>query len=227
MKINVIATGSAGNLYEIIDNKGNSMLIEAGIPRDTYMEFREGITPPEMAIVSHNHSDHAERIGQYRALMPTHLSQPKSESKSFKAMGFKVNHGEILCYAFLIKLLVEDKFLFFGTDFQYSDDYTALYQALNFYKVENYLIECNYNDYLYHLASQEQRIGCDRHLSDNNLIRFMKKAGAKFPKIITIHGSNRLCSDIYTKKLLSSKIPGSSVFVATGAKGGVKNIFLI
>ena len=227
MKINCIATGSSGNLYELIDNKGNSMLIEAGIPRDVYMKYREGITPPELCIVSHNHSDHAERIGQYKALMPTFLSHPKNESKNFKAMGFKVNHGDMPCFAFLIKLLADDTFLFFGTDFQYSDNYTALYHALNFYKVENFLIECNYNDYLYHLADELQRVGCDRHLSDNDLIRFIKKSGAKFPKIITIHGSNRLCSDTYTKKLISSRIPNSTVFVATGVKKGLKNIFLI
>jgi len=227
VKINVIATGSSGNLYEILDNFGNSLIIEAGVPRDTYMKYREGIKPPEMCIVSHAHSDHAERIGQFRALMPTFLSEEKNESKSFKAMGFPMNHGGVKCYSFLIKLLVEDKFLFFATDFQYSDDYTALYRALQFYKVENYLIECNYNDYLYHMADKEQRVGCDNHLSDNGLIKFMQKAGAKFPKIITIHGSNRLCADVYTKKYLSSKIAGSKVYIATGAKGGVKNIFLI
>jgi len=227
VKINVIATGSSGNLYEILDNFGNSLIIEAGVPRDAYMKYREGSAIPEMCIVSHAHSDHAERIGQFRALMPTFLSQEKSESKSFKAMGFPMNHGGVKCYSFLIKLLAEDKFLFFATDFQYSDDYTALYQALQFYKVENYLIECNYNDYLYHMADREQRVGCDNHLSDNGLIKFMQKAGAKFPKIITIHGSNRLCADVYTKKYLSSKIAGSKVQIATGAKGGVKNIFLI
>lgn len=227
MKINVIATGSSGNLYEIIDNSGNSMLIEAGVLRQTYIKFREGITPPEICIVSHKHSDHAGQIGEYRALMPTYLSQEKSESKNFKAMGFSMLHGGVPCYSFLIKSLVENKFLFFGTDFEYSDDYIDLYSALNFYKVEIFLIECNYNDYLYHLADEKQRIGCDNHLSDNNLIKFMGKTGCKFPKIITIHGSNRLCADTYTKKYLSAKIPNASVCIATGVKGGVKNIFLI
>ena len=233
MKINVIATGSAGNLYEIIDNSGNSIVIEAGMPRATYMKFREGNKAPEMCIVSHKHMDHAQHIGEFRAVIPTFLSPEKAESENFKAMGFSMKHGGEVCYSFIIKSLSENKFLFFGTDFEMLDEvqnplgYSSLFQALKFYEVENYLIECNYNDYLYHLANEQQRIGCDRHLSDNDVVRFMRMAGVKSPKIITIHGSNRLSADTYTKKYISSKILGSVVYVATGVKGGQKNIFLI
>jgi len=78
---------------------------------------------------------------------------------------------------------------------------------------------------LYHLADEIQRIGCDRHFSDNNLVKFIRKVEVKDPTIITIHGSNRLSADTYTKKLIQGKFPAAKIAVATGGKNGVKNIF--
>lgn len=230
MKINVIATGSSGNLYELLDNSGNSIIIEAGMTRHTYTKFREASTPPEMCIVSHKHSDHAQHIGEFQAVIPTYLMADRAESENFKVMGFPLIHGDGVSYGYLIKLLTENRFVFFATDFELPDNemkYSSLFQALEFYKVDIYMIECNYNDYLYHLANEQQRIGCDRHLSDNDVVRFMRLAKVVAPKIITIHGSNRLSADTYTKKYIESKLTGSRVGVATGVKGGQKNIFII
>jgi hypothetical protein len=231
MKINVIATGSAGNLYEIIDNLGNSLIIEAGMPRATLMKYREGNKPPEMCIVTHKHGDHAKYIGEYTAVIPTYLRPERVQSQNFKVMGFAMKHGNEICFSFLIKVLSENRFLFFGTDFElrenYPLEYSSLFQALDFYRVDIYLIECNYNDYLYHLANEEQRVGCDRHLSDNDVVSFLRYAKARSPKIITIHGSSRLSADSYTKKVISAKISGSIVSCATGVKGGQKNLYII
>ena len=226
MKINVISTGSSGNLYELLDSKGNSIILEAGEPREKYIKYRESDTPPEMAIITHKHGDHAYYANQYEMICPVHRWQQRAESTNFKAFGFEVIHGDVLNYAYLIKLLQDDDFLFFATDWEYEEEsLKPILKALNHFKVENFLIECNYNDYLYHLAEKEQRIGCDRHFSDNDLIRFIKKVGAKEPKIITIHGSNRLSGDAYTKKMIKGRIPNATVAVSVGAKNGVKNLF--
>ena len=226
MKINVIATGSAGNLYELIDKDGNSMLIEAGMPRATYVKFRVGVAPPEMCIISHPHMDHAKYKGEFEAVLPTYLAQEQNVSQNWKAFGFKMKHGETSSLSFIIKSLVEGRFLFFGTDMEMGN-YSDLFKSLKFYHVENFLIECNYNDYLFHLANDEQRRGCSRHLSDNDVVNFIKKSGAKNPKIITIHGSNRLSADTYTKKYISSKLITSTVEVAVGVKWNQKNLFII
>jgi len=226
MKINVIATGSAGNLYELIDKDGNSMLIEAGMPRATYIKHRVGVAPPEMCIISHPHMDHAKYKGEFEAVLPTYLAQEQNVSRNWKAFGFKMKHGETSSLSFIIKSLVEGRFLFFGTDMEMGN-YSDLFKSLKFYHVENFLIECNYNDYLFHLANDEQRRGCSRHLSDNDVVNFIKKSGAKNPKIITIHGSNRLSADTYTKKYISSKLITSTVEVAVGVKGNQKNLFII
>ena len=227
MIINVIATGSSGNLYELIDKWGNSMLIEAGKPRSEYMKHKISNQAPEMCIVSHNHMDHAHFIGEFKAMIPVYVSQRENTSTNWKAIGFEVNHGEGKSTAFIIKSLVEEKFLFFGTDFEFSKDYTELYESLKYLKVENYLIECNYNDFLFHLATPEQRLGCSRHFSDNDVVNFMRIVQPKNPKIITIHGSNRLSGDTYTKKQISSKLINATVSVAVGAQNGVKNLFSI
>ena len=227
MKINVIATGSTGNLYELIDNNGNAMLIEAGVSRLTYMKFKESINAPELCIVSHKHQDHYQFFNEYKAVMPTYLQEKKNESENFKALGFDLKHGDCTSTAYIIFSKVENKFVFFGTDFEFSDDYDELFETLKFYKVENFLIECNYNDYLFHLATDEQKIGCSRHLSNNDVVNFIKKVNPKKPKIITIHGSNRLSADTYTKKFISSKILTATVAVATGVKQQTKNLFII
>ena len=227
MIINVIATGSSGNLYEILDKSGNSILIEAGVPVATYMKHKEGTKFPEMCIITHAHGDHAGHRKEYSAMMQTYLNEHKCESKNFKALGFSVYHGGCITYAYIIKVYTENKFFFFGTDMQYSEEYVDLFESLRFWEVETFLIECNYNDYLLHLSNKDERIGCERHMSDNDVVRFMRKVKPKNPAIITIHGSNRLSANNYTKKYIQSKILNSTVDVATGATWSGKNLFLI
>jgi Cft2 family RNA processing exonuclease len=227
MKINVIATGSTGNLYELVDNSGNSIIIEAGMPRATFVKYRVGREPPEMCIISHKHMDHHQYWGEYAAITQTHIFKDRCESANWKAFGIPLKHGDGQTMTFIIKSLVENKFLFFGTDIEFEPQNLELFEALKYYNVENYLIECNYNDYLFHLATDEQRHGCSRHFSDNDVISFIRKVNPKNPKIITIHGSNRLSADTYTKKYLSSKLLNATVQVAVGAKNNQKNLFIL
>lgn len=226
MTINIISTGSSGNLYELLDSQGNSILLEAGEPRSTYTKYREGVIPPEMLLITHKHGDHSFYSNQYQMICDVHEWQPEANSENFRAVGFEVEHGGILNYAYIIKFLADNRFLFFATDLEYKEEkLKPIIKRLKQYKVSNYLVECNYNDYLYHLAEKEQRIGCDRHFSDYDLIRFIKKVNPHDPKIITIHGSNRLSADSYTKKMIIKKIPNATVAIGIGAKNGVKNLF--
>ena len=63
--------------YEIIDNKGNSMLIEAGVSRATFMKLKENLKAPEMCIISHKHLDHYQYFAEYKAMIPTFLQERK------------------------------------------------------------------------------------------------------------------------------------------------------
>lgn len=226
MRVNIIATGSTGNLYEVIDSKGNSILLEAGVPRTEFAKYREGKKTHEMCIISHKHSDHAQFWETYEMICPVHRWKQRAASENFKAYGFEVEHAGVLNYAYLIKLLADDEFLFFATDLEYEDEsINYIVKYLKAYSVDKFLIECNYNDYLYHLADKIQRIGCDRHFSDNDLVRFIRLIGVKNPTIITIHGSNRLSADSYTRKFIQGKFPAGKVGVAIGGKNNVKNIF--
>jgi len=226
MKINVIATGSTGNLYEVIDSQSNCMLIEAGVTRTEFAKYRESEKVPEMCVISHKHSDHAGFANQYEMICTVHRWKQRVESESFKAFGYKVEHGGVLTYAYLIKFLVDDEFLFFATDLEYEEEsISKITNELKKFDVKKYLIECNYNDYLYHLADDVQRIGCDRHFSDNNLVKFIRGVGVNDPSLITIHGSSRLSADSYTKTYIQSKFPAAKIAVAIGGKNGVRNIF--
>lgn len=228
MIINVIATGSQGNLYEIIDSRGNSLLLEAGVGRAEYAKYREGEKVPEMCIITHKHTDHAYYAGQFEMICEVHRWTKQAQSEHFVTFGYQVEHGGVLCYAYLIHLIADDDFLFFMTDAQWSDDhFKPIFEDLKKSHVRKFLIECNYNDYLYSLATDEQRVGCDRHFSDNDVVNFIRAVGVQDPRIITIHGSNRLSGNSYTKKYISKKFPLGRVMVANGGTNGVKNLFKI
>ena len=72
MIINVISTGSSGNLYELLDSKGNSIILEAGEPRYKHMKYREATTAPEIVITTHSHGDHAFYANQYEMMCTVH-----------------------------------------------------------------------------------------------------------------------------------------------------------
>ena len=225
MRINCIATGSSGNLYEILDSKGNSMLLEAGVPRDKFIKYRVGVTPPEMLMITHSHGDHSFYRAQYSSICNVIKYKDFAISSNFQVIGFPVKHGKVDNLAFIIKFKEDDDYLFFGTDMEYDDEFfEPIFQQLRLLKVDKFLIECNYNDYLYHLAEPIQKQGCDAHFSDNNLVKFMRQVEATDPKIITIHGSERLSADTYTRKLLKAKLPTATIAVAVGAKNGVKQL---
>ena len=65
----------------------------------------------------------------------------------------------------------------------------------------------------------------------DNLIKFMKIVRHGNPKIITIHGSNRLSANTYTKKYIDAKLLecgiNAKVAISIGQKNGVKNLFTI
>lgn len=231
MKINVIATGSKGNLYELLDNQGNSLLVEAGMSRPHFMKHRIGKKVPEMCIISHLHSDHAKYKNDFLAVMRVEVMTGKNDqyfvrSENWRVLAYDVQHGDTPCKAFLIKSEVENKLLFFATDLEFRSDY-EFFEDLRNFKVENYLLEMNYNDYLYHIAENMERVGCDRHMSDNDVVSFMRIVKPHSPNIILIHGSERLSQDAYTRNYLAPKIPNATIRLARGVRGGVKDIFII
>ncbi len=233
MKINVIATGSNGNLYELIDSKDNSMLIEAGVPRYTYTKFRESSKIPEILIISHKHGDHSFYANEFMMICEVKKWVQNFETDNFKGFGYKVTHGDVLNYAYFIQAKKDNEMLFFATDLEWNlKTINPIIEAFKMLKnqgkdVSRMLIELNYNNYLYHKATPEQRFGCDRHFSDNDVINFAKATGVTHPKIVTIHGSNRLSTDSWTKRYLKQRLPNATVRVAVGVQNGVKNLFYI
>lgn len=227
MIVNVIGTGSGGNLYELIDEQNNVLVIEAGLSVETFMKYKITKQPPEALIVSHAHSDHYEYHRDWSKYVNVELSPRELDLPSWGISSFDVKHGDIKNVAFIIESKAEDKKILFATDLEYDDEglIDELANECRERDVRYFLLECNYNDYLYHLATSEQRIGCDRHFSDNDVVRFIRNAKPKAPRLILIHGSNRLCADSYTMNYIGKKLPNAIVKIAIGGKGGVKNIF--
>ena len=68
--------------------------------------------------------------------MPTYLSHEKNSSIHWAAYGVSLNHGDTKTTTFLIKSLVEKKFLYFATDVQFDNECERVFRLLDYWGVE-------------------------------------------------------------------------------------------
>lgn len=86
MKLKVFGSSSAGNMYCLTDNEGNTLVLDAGVPLielKKYLNFQmEGITG---LLVTHSHSDHCSRVHEFiKAGIDVYTSQ-----ECVKSMGLE------------------------------------------------------------------------------------------------------------------------------------------
>src|SRR5678815_238005 len=102
----------------------------------------------DRCIITHSHGDHSYHANNYEMICTVHRWKQRAESENFKAFGYEVKHGNVLTYAYLIKLIADNEFLFFATDLEYEEEsLEPIMDDLKKMKVNRFLIECNYNDY--------------------------------------------------------------------------------
>lgn len=161
MVLSVLGSSSSGNAY-VLRNKGEALLIEAGIPfKKVVIELEGDISKVVGCLISHEHGDHAGRINEVlNAVIPVYASkgtienakitsewQPhelertKNGYKQIKIGGFKVipfatKHDSAEPTGFYI-WHPETGGILFATDTYYLPN---TFKGLN-----NILIECNYD----------------------------------------------------------------------------------
>ena len=210
MKIEIIASGSAGNCYKI-SNEDTTLLIECGIP---YKKIQEALnfktTDIDGVLVSHEHGDHSKACKDLiKAGVNLYMTKGTKEAlrlhshrvKSFKNFGdsyleveigsfiikpFKTIHDAKEPVGFIIydSLAIEE--LVFITDTQYS-----IYSfSPDYFMLEvNYVREViNKNDSLH--PDLRARIK-ENHMSLETAINLLERSGlSRLKKIYVMHLSD-------------------------------------
>lgn len=137
MKIDVLASGSAGNAY-IVSDGVTRLLIECGIPfKELQLKTNFFDPMPDACLISHSHGDHAQAVAQIRRLsIPCYMSretaaeiggdlnwlgayivehQDNIEVNTFRIKPLKMEH-DVHCLGFYIYSTRTDESLFFATD---------------------------------------------------------------------------------------------------------------
>lgn len=210
MKIEVIASGSAGNCYKV-SNEDTTLLIECGIP---YKKIQEALnfktTDIDGVLVSHEHGDHSKACKDLiKAGVNLYMTKGTKEAlkldshriKSFKNFGdsyfdvdigsfkikpFKIVHDAKEPVGFVIYDSLTNEELVFITDTQYS-----IYSfSPDYFMMEvNYVREAiNKNDSLH--PDLRARIK-ENHMSLDTAINLLERSDlSRLKKIYVMHLSD-------------------------------------
>jgi len=191
MKIKVLATGSAGNSYAIIDNEGNALVIEAWMnPHSVIANFAEEKTVNFSGwCYSHKHSDHfvANIAKQYDLYFGEEITD-------FSVFSFPVKHDQkhpsFECNGFVIQTVCKKTILYVTDFYEISESVINSLSELNY---DCIMIEVSYNNFIFKDLEQEKQAQLRNHCSDDNALKYVKMicGEKKNTQILTIHKSGR------------------------------------
>lgn len=188
MRLDVIATGSAGNSY-LLRSDSECLIIECGMPFKKVKETLDfNIMPIVGCIVSHTHQDHFKHHSEYSVagiplFMPFVSESKYQQFGHFYIKSFALPHGDIVSYGFYIKHDEIGQMLFL-TDFEYCPlDFSKQ-------KVEHILVECNYQLDMVDTGAPNFRHKIQGHASLGMCKEFVRhNASEKLRNVVLIHAS--------------------------------------
>ena len=141
MRIEILASGSAGNCYIVSDGE-TVLMIECGISfKAIKAKTNYFSTMPDGCLISHSHKDHCQAVEDiakigipiyassatqaemsigYYPRLHTMIDRQRFTIKTFEVVPLKMNH-DVYCLGFLIRSTVTGEKLFFATDTYYID----------------------------------------------------------------------------------------------------------
>ncbi len=233
MKLHVINSNSKGNCYTLTDNKGNILIIEAGVNINRIKEaISFNIDKVAGVLLTHEHLDHSRSVADLvKYGLNVYTSEGtkdalKSKSRnilavppmkkfrigSYTVMPFDVKHDCAQPYGFLIQH-EEMGLTLFMTDTYYCE--------YKFSGLNNIIIEANYcEDIIDRKLSQSSTTGFVRdrvmqsHMSIQTCIKTLKEYDLKHVNnIVVIHLSDGNSNEIEFKNKVRSAT-GCSVHIA-------------
>lgn len=189
MKLEIQATGSAGNCY-LLESVNSQLIIEVGV-----MPTNINFLKCEGYVVSHDHQDHAKFAGQLQGL--DFINKFPYSSERWKIHTFPNKHGDIFTNIFLIRNIEEKKNIVFATDVQeIKMEHLQIFRSIPIHLL---MIESNYNMETY-MAVGNKTYGSRSHLSDNKAIQYVKFINPLM--VVFIHPSERFQNPAKTMKKL-------------------------
>lgn len=226
MTIEVIRTGSAGNLIKLADPV-TSILIEAGFKINTIKQLLDfNLSEINGVIISHEHCDHAVGVkGLIKAGKNTFMSEGTKQALnltdsynlytfhksddaykkvvigSLEVTPFEVYHDAAEPVGFVIYSTITKERLLFATDTG------AL--PYNFPILHYILLEINYSEKVLRELYDQGKVNLshykkvrETHLSEDNAIEFLKRQDLSYVKeFYAIHRSEKHSSDNLLDKL--------------------------
>ena len=154
--LKTVRTGSVGNCY-IVSCDEHHLLLDVGVHyKEIHKALEYDIIGIDAALVTHVHGDHISGV-KYWLTMGVDVLSNKQVVEAYpgvefiragyvrnvhgwKVIPFVVPHDATENYGYLIKLLNGEQLL-------YATDFAYIPKTFKTYKIEHFLLECNYMDY--------------------------------------------------------------------------------
>lgn len=198
LELKCISTGSTANCY-LLTNGKEILIIDMGIKYKQLLTEIDDLEKVVGAVLSHEHTDHnalnsKQRTSDLLEQIGIKIISPKNAElyKKYKLGSFEIIpiecYHNVICYGYVIK--IDNQYVYFATDTQQMKRITNI-------KIDHFIVECNYCDYLCKeamLNSETDLVHLQNimrnHQSLNTLIDYFSNLGYKPKTIITIHKSN-------------------------------------
>lgn len=165
MIFKVIATGSKGNCYLLVDTKGKMVILDCGIPwKEVLKAVGHNIRNIECLCCTHSHSDHSRSLADarlYGIKTYTWEDDGMKQYGEYRIKAFDLEH-DVPCKGFFIAHPEMGRFVYI-TD--------TAYCRYSFTKLNNVLIECNYEDIAEDRPNYEHVVGS--HMSLETTKQFL------------------------------------------------------
>lgn len=231
MKFNIFASSSKGNLY-VLENKRESLLIEAGLPIRKIKEcLNYDFSKIRACLLSHEHGDHAKGIKEVASLgIDVYSSKGTFESLGLQGYRFKeikdkeqfaIGNFNILAFntqhdakepmGYLIQDSITGKKILFATDTYYIK---YKFKGLNYIA-----LECNYSEEILQENIEQGKINpylAERirrsHFSLENVLEFLKANDlSRLEKLYLIHLSDSNSDENLFRKEISKVYKGDLI----------------
>lgn len=218
MKFLSAGTGSAGNSYAIVSDRGEILLLEAGVSIQKIkrmIDFR--VSDVVGCIISHSHQDHLLSADHLQNMGIKVVRAFDDEPLrmyafgSFTVITFDLPHDGVENRGFLIS--IDGRKILYLTDYEYCKyKFTAQY-------IDTIIIECNYQDILVDMASENAYHIFKGHASLDTCLNFLKANQTDSLKnVILCHMSDRNADPEYCLAEVQKTV-GESVGVSIATRG--------
>jgi phosphoribosyl 1,2-cyclic phosphodiesterase len=218
--LQTIATGSKGNAYVLTDNKGNQLLLDAGVKRaDIVKALNFNIDNLCGCVVTHGHGDHNKAANELK-LMGVDVWQPYLDEnkrqlhkfKGFSVQSFSVEHDGEPCVGYYIKF--NDRKMLYLTDLEYCG-YSFANQGIT-----DMLVECNYQKKYLIRDAENYEHKVKGHFSLENCLEFIEhNQSSTLCNIIICHMSSATMDvDECISEIKQVAMPFTDVYAARKGK---------